>query len=175
MDEHSNDDRDRIDHDLILVGGGLANSLIAWRLHTERPELRILLLEQGRHLGGNHTWSFHDSDLTAGQLRWIAPLVSHRWPGYNVVFPEHARALSGGYASIASPDFARTIEAALGPLLRTGVRIDAARPRACGWPTARCCMRMPSSMGAAPAPARIWRWATRPFWARKCACTRHTA
>ncbi len=128
MDERSNSSRDSIAHDLILVGGGLANSLIAWRLHTERPELRILLLEQGRHLGGNHTWSFHDSDLTAAQLRWIAPLVSHRWPGYDVVFPEHARALNGGYASIASPDFARTIEAALGPLLRTGVRIDAVTP-----------------------------------------------
>ena len=123
MAEHSN-----TDHDLILVGGGLANSLIAWRLHTERPLLRILLLEQGRHLGGNHTWSFHDADLDAAQLRWIAPMVSHRWPGYDVVFPEHARALQGGYASIASPDLARVIEADLGPLLRAGVHIDDVTP-----------------------------------------------
>lgn len=123
MDEPSN-----VAHDLILVGGGLANSLIAWCLHSTRPELRILLLEQGRHLGGNHTWSFHDADLTAAQLHWIAPLVAHRWPGYDVLFPEHARALQGAYASIAAPDFARVIEAALGPSVRTGVRIDAVTP-----------------------------------------------
>jgi lycopene beta-cyclase len=122
------DDGASISHDLILVGGGLANSLIAWRLHSERPTLRILLLEQGRHLGGNHTWSFHDADLSEAQLRWIAPLVSHRWPGYDVLFPEQSRALKGGYASIASPDFARVIERDLGPLVRTGVRIDDVTP-----------------------------------------------
>lgn len=122
-------DNDRIATlDLILVGGGLANSLIAWRLHSERPALRILLLEQGRHLGGNHTWSFHDADLDAAQLRWIAPLISQRWPGYDVVFPEHARRLTGGYASIASHDFARVVERDLGPLLRTGVAVDAVTP-----------------------------------------------
>ena len=62
-------------YDVILAGGGLANGLIAWRLRTQRPELRILLLEQDDHLGGNHTWSFHASDLNAAQRAWIAPLV----------------------------------------------------------------------------------------------------
>ncbi len=120
MDEHS--------YDLILAGGGLANSLIAWRLRTERPELRILVLEQGKRLGGNHTWSFHDSDLDAEQLRWIAPLVTHRWPRYDVVFPDLARTLDGGYASIASHDLAHVVEPSLGATLRTGVWIDAVTP-----------------------------------------------
>ena len=114
--------------DLILAGGGLANGLIAWRLAQRRPELRILLLEQGAHLGGNHTWSFHDSDLDAAQLDWIAPLVSCRWPGYEVVFPQLRRTLEGGYASIASQDFARVIEAALGPALRPHARIASLGP-----------------------------------------------
>jgi len=114
--------------DLILAGGGLANGLIAWRLAQRRPELRILLLEQGEHLGGNHTWSFHDSDLDAGQLAWIAPLLSHRWPRYEVVFPQLRRTLEGGYASIASQDFARVVEAALGPALRLRARIATVGP-----------------------------------------------
>lgn len=115
-------------YDVILAGGGLANALVAWRLRTARPSLRILLLEQDARIGGNHTWSFHDSDLDAPQRQWLAPLVSARWPDYDVIFPEHARTLDGGYASIASDDFARVIEAALGDALRLGARIDNLTP-----------------------------------------------
>ncbi|WP_336933994.1 lycopene cyclase family protein, partial [Atlantibacter hermannii] len=50
--------------DLILVGAGLANGLIAWRLQQVRPELNVLLIEQGEAAGGNHTWSFHHHDLS---------------------------------------------------------------------------------------------------------------
>ncbi|MBP1207490.1 lycopene beta-cyclase [Duganella sp. 1411] len=110
-------------YDVILAGGGLANALIAWRLRTTRPSLRILLLDQADSIGGNHTWSFHDSDLDAAQRQWLAPLVSARWPDYDVIFPEHARKLDGGYASIFSGDFARVIEAALGPALRLAAGI----------------------------------------------------
>jgi lycopene beta-cyclase len=114
--------------DLILVGGGLANGLIAWRLRTERPELNILLLEADEAIGGNHTWSFHDGDLDINQRVWLAPLVGSRWPRYDVVFPDHARTLESGYASIASEDFARVISAALGPSLRTGARVEGLSP-----------------------------------------------
>jgi len=115
-------------YDLILAGGGLANGLIAWRLRTQRPELRILLLEQDDHLGGNHTWSFHASDLSNAERAWLAPLVSWRWPGYDVIFPEFRRTLDGGYCSILSDDFARVLEPALGTALRTGTRIASLHP-----------------------------------------------
>lgn len=115
-------------YDLILAGGGLANGLIAWRLHTLRPGLRILLLEASERIGGNHTWSFHDGDLTPEQHAWIAPVVARRWPRYDVVFPDYARTLDSGYASVTSDAFARVVGAALGPSLRTGVRIEALSP-----------------------------------------------
>ncbi|HBZ76229.1 MAG TPA: lycopene cyclase, partial [Leclercia adecarboxylata] len=73
--------------DIILVGGGLANGLIALRLRQQRPALRVLLLEADSQPGGNHTWSFHEGDITPDQHRWIAPLVAHRWQGYDVRFP----------------------------------------------------------------------------------------
>src|SRR5690606_21193595 len=68
------------------------------------------------------------SDLEPSQRAWLAPLVSAHWPGYEVVFPQHVRALSGGYSSIATRDFATVIEAALGEALETGAQIDSLTP-----------------------------------------------
>ena len=116
------------DWDLILVGAGLANGLIAWRLKTTRPQLRVLVLEQAASVGGNHTWSFHDSDLSTEQRAWIAPLIAHHWPGYDVHFPALMRTLDGGYNSIASTDFARTIQAALGGSLRLNATVTDVTP-----------------------------------------------
>ena len=121
-------DKPAVEYDLILAGGGLANGLIAWRLRTLRPELRLLLLEADDAIGGNHTWSFHDGDLTPQQRAWIAPLVGASWPRYEVIFPDYARTLHSGYASIASHDFACVLGAALGPILRTGAEVAALSP-----------------------------------------------
>ena len=61
--------------DLLLVGGGLANGLLALRLSRVRPDLDVRIVEAAQTLGGVHTWSFFDSDLTQAQRDWIAPLV----------------------------------------------------------------------------------------------------
>lgn len=116
-------------HDLILAGGGLANGLIAWRLKQLRPDLRVLCIEEQARLGGNHTWSFHDGDLSAAQHEWISPLVVRRWPCYDVHFPSGSRRLASGYASVTSERFAQVIEAALGDDLRTEQSIVTLGPR----------------------------------------------
>lgn len=108
-----------LDADLILVGGGLANGLLALRLRQQRPDLRLLVLEQGDTLGGNHTWSFHQHDLTQAQHRWLEPMVGKRWPGYEVIFPDLQRRLGSGYASIFSERFHQYLM----PELSDGVRL----------------------------------------------------
>ena len=108
-----------LDADLILVGGGLANGLLALRLRQQRPDLRLLLVEQGDTLGGNHTWSFHQHDLTPAQQRWLEPMVGKRWPGYEVIFPDLQRRLGSGYASIFSERFHQYLM----PELSDGVRL----------------------------------------------------
>lgn len=114
--------------DLILVGAGLANGLIAWRLKQRQPDLAILMLEAGSHAGGNHTWSFHGTDLTSVQRDWLAPLVAHRWSGYDVRFPELTRTLPGDYLSITSERFAAALADTLGDDLRTSAPVDDVSP-----------------------------------------------
>ncbi|ORM61843.1 lycopene cyclase [Pantoea rodasii] len=106
-------------YDVILVGAGLANGLIALRLRQQQPQLRILLLESHAHPAGNHTWSFHQDDLTAEQLTWVQPLISYRWPGYQVRFPQFRRNVSGEYCSISSADFVQRLYDAVGSDLWT--------------------------------------------------------
>lgn len=117
------------DADLVLVGGGLANGLLAWRLRQLRPDVRLLVLEAGDSLGGNHTWSFHDADLTPAQHRWIAPLVGWRWPGHVVRFPGFHRRLGRGYASIASEHFDAVLRPALAGSLQLGALVASVAPQ----------------------------------------------
>ena len=88
--------------DVVLVGGGLQNSLILLALLQRRPESRILLVERDDHLGGNHTWSFHTAVVAPSDWPFVEPLVERRWPRHRVVFPEHERELAQEYATILS-------------------------------------------------------------------------
>jgi lycopene beta-cyclase len=107
-----------VNTDLIIAGGGLAGSLAAWRLASVRPGWRVRLLESAARLGGSHTWSFHDTDLSAGARRWIDPLVVAQWPCHEVRFPGRTRPLVGGYASITADRLHDVIAASLGDRLR---------------------------------------------------------
>lgn len=110
-------------YDLILVGAGLANGLIALRLRQQRPSLRILLIDAEREPGANHTWSFHAEDLTETQHRWIAPLVVHYWPGYEVRFPQRSRSLNSGYFCVTAERFAQVIRDRFAPDLLLNTRV----------------------------------------------------
>ena len=103
----------RIDKcDIAIVGGGLAGGLAALALAAKRPDLDVRLVEPGP-VGGNHIWSFFDSDI-AKKDRWlVAPLVRHLWPRYDVRFPSHERRLRMGYKSITGEALAEAVAAAL--------------------------------------------------------------
>lgn len=114
--------------DLVLVGGGLANSLIAYRLRERQPALRLLMLEQDSRLGQAHTWSFHHADLTAEQHAWLKPLVAHRWPGYWVMFPRLRRRLNGAYYSISGNRLHEVVQQRLGAQLWLNTTIKSLTP-----------------------------------------------
>ena len=48
--------------DLIILGGGLAGGLAALALRAHRPDLKLALVEPNA-IGGNHLWSFFESDV----------------------------------------------------------------------------------------------------------------
>ncbi len=106
------------DYDVILVGGGLANSLIAWRLISRRPELRVLVIERGGTLGGNHTWSFHEGDVAPDVLRDLAPFIAASWPRQSVRFPAHSRIFDVSYHAISSDLMHDVLSERLGDRLR---------------------------------------------------------
>ncbi len=91
---------ERFDH--VIVGGGLQGCLLTHAIAHYRPEARVLLVERGADLCGNHTWSFHESDIPAPARVWFDPLVAHRWPGYLVRFPGLSRRVGLPYATITA-------------------------------------------------------------------------
>jgi lycopene beta-cyclase len=95
--------------DVAIVGGGLAGGLIALALSERRPELRVRLFEKGKKLGGNHRWSWFESDLDDGAKVLLAPFRKAAWDGYMVGFPGYDRALETPYRSMASLDFDRAL------------------------------------------------------------------
>ena len=88
--------RNTIKCDFAIVGGGLAGGLIALALKQHRPELDVRLIEGEDRLGGNHVWSFFDTDIAPEDRAIVEPLIGWSWHGYDIVFPAHSRVLACG-------------------------------------------------------------------------------
>lgn len=108
-------------YDLAIAGGGLAGGLVALALAKLRPDLDIALIEAEDHFGGNHIWSFFESDVEPDHRWLVDPLISRQWDSYDVHFPEYSRSLSNGYCSIESDNLDRELRKRLPPVaLLTG-------------------------------------------------------
>ncbi len=99
------------DCDIAIVGGGLSGGLIALALARHRPDISVRLIESGAQPGGNHRWSWFASDLDTDGTELMARFRKAEWDdGYDVRFPAYRRRLSAGYRSLASEDFAASLE-----------------------------------------------------------------
>jgi len=88
---------------LIIAGGGLSGVLTAMAFATHRPEIELTVLEAGPTLGGDHTWSFYETDLEGAASDLVAPFVCYAWDGYETNFQGFFRAFSTGYRTVMSP------------------------------------------------------------------------
>lgn len=113
--------------DVAIAGGGLAGGLIALALHRARPLVRVALVEASDVLGGNHRWSWFDSDLGAEERSLFSAFRTTRWDsGYAVVFPAYSRRLGTDYNSLDSADFDAALRRELpAETIRTGSRVAA--------------------------------------------------
>jgi lycopene beta-cyclase len=106
--------------DHLIVGGGLAGGLVALALANAGRGGQVTLIDRQPRLGGNHTWSFHLTDLEEDERSLVAPLVTRRWAQQEVRFPGHQRILELGYETITSDRFAEVLTSRL---LGAGVRL----------------------------------------------------
>jgi lycopene beta-cyclase len=114
---------------LVIAGGGLAGCLVALALVARRPDVDILLVEQEATFGGNHIWSFFNSDVAAKDRWLLDPVIGKSWPDHEVRFPHRQRRIGIGYNSIRSTD----LDAEVRKQLRTdqyrlGIRIEDISP-----------------------------------------------
>ncbi len=114
---------------LIIAGGGLSGCLAALAIAQRRADIDIMLVEQEVALGGQHVWSFFDSDVDAN-ARWVLDgLPIQRWPTHEIRFPARQRVLALGYNSLTSEGLDATVKRVLQPgqiMLGRGIeRVDA--------------------------------------------------
>ena len=99
-------------YDLIILGGGLAGGLSTLALRARRPDLNFALVEPNA-IGGNHLWSYFESDVARADRALLEPLIAHRWPGYDVRFPAHQRRIDEPYRTITSEKLDTAVRAAM--------------------------------------------------------------
>lgn len=109
--------------DIVFVGAGLANCLIAARIAERRGRVRMLLLEAGESVGGNHSWSYHSSDFGRMQHAFLSPFRVHAWMGHDVHFPGFSRILKGHYGTVTSDRLAHQMHERLNTSIRLNARV----------------------------------------------------
>ena len=102
-------ERDERQFDYVLVGGGLQSGLMALAILHHQPQAQVAIVEQGSHLAGNHTWSFHQTDLPLECRTWASCLIESQWPLYEIIVGGRTRRVEIPYATCSSTHFATII------------------------------------------------------------------
>lgn len=113
---------------LLIAGGGLAGSLAAVAMAKKRPEVPILLVEEGETFGGGKTTILFEEAIDEADRWLVDPLISASWDGYYVAFPGHSRRLKAECHAIRGADVDRLVRETLRPdQYRLGTKAVAVR------------------------------------------------
>ena len=75
-------------NDIILVGFGLSNTLLALSLLIKGCKKKILIIEKSLNVDENKIWCFWDNDIIPN---YIKEIVDHQWSGWNVSYKEKTK------------------------------------------------------------------------------------
>jgi lycopene beta-cyclase len=113
---------------IVIAGGGLAACMAALAMARLRPEVPLLIIEEGERFGGEGYRNFADAELGQEGAELIGPLAIDRWPGFYVAFPGFSRKLKAEWAGFSADDLHRTMLDTLTPKqYRLGTRVVAVR------------------------------------------------
>ncbi len=102
---------------VIILGGGVLGSLLAWRLKEALPQVRFRLYEETSTLGHHLTCAFRETDV-ASSMEWLRPLITKSWAEHLHRFPGLDRCITSPFHLIGPEHFHRTIYATIADELR---------------------------------------------------------
>lgn len=106
-----------MDKPVIILGGGIWGSLLAWRLKQALPHVNFRLYEETSTLGNHTTCTFRESDCGEA-IEWLRPLISKSWNHHHIKFPQFEKWITNPYHMIESDHLHREVSDKLGDSLR---------------------------------------------------------
>lgn len=98
---------------VIILGGGLWGSLLAYRLRTVLPQVPFRLYERSSTLGGYESCTFHGSDIEYPAQVWLRPFLTQSWNSSKVRFPKYEKYLESSYHLISPDQLHRVVSSTL--------------------------------------------------------------
>lgn len=109
---------------VVILGGGIVASLLAYRLKLAIPGLKWILYQESSNLGNHELSSFRQSDCMTS-MKWLKPLIARSWDKHQIKFPKFQKWFFHPYHLIDSQHFHQQIYESLGPsVIRLNNSID---------------------------------------------------
>lgn len=102
---------------VIILGGGIWGSLLAWRLKEALPQVKFRLYEETSTLGNQVSCMFRETDCGEA-LKWLRPLISKSWEQHHIKFSSFEKWVTSPYHMIDSKHLHNVVSARLGDDLK---------------------------------------------------------
>jgi lycopene beta-cyclase len=84
---------------------------MALAISHHQPQASWVLIEQQKKLAGNHTWSFHATDISESCRAWAEPVAEYAWPRYQIRVGGRVRTVDIPYRTSSSNHVAKMVTA----------------------------------------------------------------